>query len=706
MRIAVLAPTFPVRSETFVHREARALMDCGQTILPFSLHASADVPEEAADLGDRTDYLYPNRSALLQDVVAEGLRHPLRSIATLALGFRDAVAGRFSQKRQRRVVPLQALAALALARRLRRCETHHLHIHFAHSAATVGMYAARQAGIEFSVVAHARDVFVEGSLIREKARRALRFATISEASRRRVCRENRIDPATITVVACGVDCEHFSPDGRRRDPNRIVAVGRLVEKKGFGDLIHAFAAVESRDASLTIVGDGPERSKLEGLVEELGVTERVDLVGSRDGDEIVEILRSAALFVLPARRAADGDLDGIPVVLMEAMAVGVTVLSTRVAGIPELVENDVQGYLVEAGDIDALTARIEQALGDPVRNFAMGGAGRRRVLRERELSVVTERLVRMFRRDSEEALPVSRFVKRASEGQRVVLVTPARDEVGHLPRLAKSVVAQSLRPERWIIVDDGSTDGTLEFARELAREHDWIEVVSRGDRGARKLGGGVIEAFDGGYSRVDFDHDYVAKLDADMSFESTYLERILQDFEADPRLGSASGKVFRPDPSGLVEEFMIDAMVAGQFKLYRRTCFEEIGGFVREVMWDGIDFHRARQHGWRTASLHDPELRLLHHRLMGSSDRSVYRGRMRWGRGQWFMGTHPLYLVASASLRAFEKPYLVGGALIVAGYVKAAIARAPRYTDLDFRLELRQWQLGRLGRLLAGGQVR
>jgi hypothetical protein len=216
----------------------------------------------------------------------------------------------------------------------------------------------------------------------------------------------------------------------------------------------------------------------------------------------------------------------------------------------------------------------------------------------------------------------------------------------------------------------------------------------------------VIEAFDAGYGTVHAAHDHVAKLDADLSFEPTYLERLLAEFERDPRLGSASGKVFRPEPGGLVEEFMIDAMVAGQFKLYRRECLEQIGGFVRAVMWDGIDFHRARQHGWRTRSFADPELRLVHHRLMGSSDRSVHRGRLRWGRGQWFMGTHPLYLLASATLRMLERPRVIGGLLIVAGYVQAALGRAPRYADRAFRRELRRWQLARLGRLVSGGVVR
>ena len=129
---------------------------------------------------------------------------------------------------------------------------------------------------------------------------------------------------------------------------------------------------------------------------------------------------------------------------------------------------------------------------------------------------------------------------------------------------------------------------------------------------------------------------------------------------------------------------MIDEMVAGQFKLYRREAFERIGGFVREVMWDGIDFHMARIAGYRTASLPDPELRLIHLRLMGSSDGGVYQGRMRWGFGQWFMGSCFPYVLASGVFRMKEKPYFIGGLLIIVGYLKAALAREKRFDNLEF----------------------
>jgi biofilm PGA synthesis N-glycosyltransferase PgaC len=294
----------------------------------------------------------------------------------------------------------------------------------------------------------------------------------------------------------------------------------------------------------------------------------------------------------------------------------------------------------------------------------------------------------------------------AASKHRVVMISPCRDEERTLERTIACVEAQTLKPVRWIVVDDGSSDRTPQILAQAAQRLPFMRVVQHQDRGFRKLGGGVIDAFHAGLATVDVDYDFIAKVDADLEFSPRYLERIMTYFDADPRLAAASGKVFRREGDGLVEEFIIDEMVAGQFKLYRRHCFEHIGRFVRETMWDGIDFHKARMAGFRTASVPDPELRIVHLRLMGSSDGGVCRGRLRWGRGQWFMGSAFPYIVASGAFRAKEKPYLIGGALIVAGYLAAAVRGVPRYDDLEFRKGLRRWQYGRLLGLLRGRGAR
>ncbi|MBN1491128.1 MAG: glycosyltransferase family 2 protein [Phycisphaerae bacterium] len=282
--------------------------------------------------------------------------------------------------------------------------------------------------------------------------------------------------------------------------------------------------------------------------------------------------------------------------------------------------------------------------------------------------------------------------------RRSLVISPVRNEAEYLQRTIDSMVAQTVRPAVWLIVDDGSTDATPGIAARAAEQHEWIRLYRRPDRGVRKLGGGVIEAFDEGLALFDLtDFDYVCKLDGDLEFRPTYFERLFEKFEADPRLGTASGKCWLVTDNGMQLERTGDEFSLGAAKLYRVECFRQIGGFVRKVMWDGIDCHRCRMLGWRAASIHDADLRIRHLRRMGSSHHSVLRGRLRWGYGQYFMGTHPLYALAITVYRMFERPWIIGGLLIGLGYLGSWLRGAPRCNDFDFRRFLRRWQMARLG---------
>ncbi|MFZ6640325.1 glycosyltransferase [Undibacterium sp. TC4M20W] len=285
----------------------------------------------------------------------------------------------------------------------------------------------------------------------------------------------------------------------------------------------------------------------------------------------------------------------------------------------------------------------------------------------------------------------------------LVIIAPVRDEADLIRLTLDSMVAQTVKPVEWIIVDDGSQDGTADIVREYSAQHPFIRLVQRPDRGFRKVGGGVVAAFKFGITQIEHqEYEYIAKLDGDMSFGPRYLECMFEQFAQEPKLAAVSGKVYREEEGKKIEEIIIDEHVAGQFKLYRRTAFEEIGGFVEEVLWDGIDVHTARMKGWTTKSFLHPDAILMHHRLMGSSDKNVYRGRLRWGRGIWFMGYHPLYALASGIFRMREKPFVIGGLLIIAGYLGAAIKRAPRYENPEFREHLHRWQLGQIKKLFSG----
>ena len=279
----------------------------------------------------------------------------------------------------------------------------------------------------------------------------------------------------------------------------------------------------------------------------------------------------------------------------------------------------------------------------------------------------------------------------------LAVISPVRDEARFIRNTLDAMIAQSVLPQEWLFVDDGSTDDTRSIIESYAAEHPWIRVISRENRGFRQLGSGVIAAFNFGREKLlSQDYQYIAKLDGDMSFPPRYLEIMLDKLDREPALAAVSGKVFRPENGRLVEEFMIDEMVAGQFKLYKRSAFDDIGGFTQTILWDGIDIHRCRMKGYTTLSFHDSDARLIHHRLMGSSDTNVYKGRVRLGRGIWFMGYHPLYAIASGIFRMHERPYVIGGLIIIGSYFYAAIRREPQFEDREFIRELRRWQLRKL----------
>jgi len=279
--------------------------------------------------------------------------------------------------------------------------------------------------------------------------------------------------------------------------------------------------------------------------------------------------------------------------------------------------------------------------------------------------------------------------------RRYVLISPCRDEAAYMRRTLDSVAAQTVPPALWVIIDDGSKDQTPLILAEYAARLPYIRIVPRTDRGMRAVGPGVIEAFYAGLDTVNLaDFAYLCKLDLDLDLPPRYFETLLKRMEADPRLGTCSGKPYYPHPESgqLISEGCGDETSVGMTKFYRTACFQQIGGFVRQVMWDGIDNHRCRMLGWKACSWDEPELRFVHLRPMGSSHKGILTGRKRHGFGQYFMGTGPLYMTASAVLRAAKRPFVVGGLGMLLGYFGAALRRAPRYDDPEFRRFLRRYQ--------------
>jgi glycosyltransferase involved in cell wall biosynthesis len=276
-----------------------------------------------------------------------------------------------------------------------------------------------------------------------------------------------------------------------------------------------------------------------------------------------------------------------------------------------------------------------------------------------------------------------------------VVVTPVRDEAQHVGRTIESMCAQTVLPEQWVIVDDGSTDGTAEI---LGRHADkpWITVVCRSDRGHRASGGGVVEAFDAGLATLTCDGwAYLVKLDGDLSFDRDYFERCILAFEADPRLGIGGGAVYTMEADRLRIDSPGDPSfhVRGATKIYRRACWEQIRPLARAPGWDTIDEVKANHLGWRTRTLGDSIV--VQHKPTGSAD-GRWRNWFKNGFANYMTGYHPLFMIAKCAKRAFRWPAFYESAALWAGFCSGYWRRVPPAIDVDAIRFFRKQQLRRL----------
>jgi biofilm PGA synthesis N-glycosyltransferase PgaC len=279
---------------------------------------------------------------------------------------------------------------------------------------------------------------------------------------------------------------------------------------------------------------------------------------------------------------------------------------------------------------------------------------------------------------------------------RYSIITPVRNEAEYLPLTIRSVVAQTIRPAAWVIVNDGSNDSTGRIAEEAAREHSWIRVVHRPDRGFRQAGGGVMDAFYDGYRLVENDPwDFLVKLDGDLSFEPDYFERCFRAFEADARLGIAGGTICSLRNGVIEEESKIDPQfhVRGATKIYRAECWRAIGGLIRAPGWDTVDEVKANMLGWRTRTLDG--INAIHHRPTGAAYGS-WKDMAKGGVANYIAGYHPLFMFLKCIRRLADKPYLIGGCALWTGYTKAWLKRQPRVSDPELIRYFQRQQMNRL----------
>jgi biofilm PGA synthesis N-glycosyltransferase PgaC len=276
-----------------------------------------------------------------------------------------------------------------------------------------------------------------------------------------------------------------------------------------------------------------------------------------------------------------------------------------------------------------------------------------------------------------------------------VLITPARNEEQFIQGTLDSVCSQTVLPRKWVVVSDGSTDRTDDIVRTYAARHSWIELVRRPERLERHFAA-KVQCFNSGYEKLrDADYDIIGNLDADITFESDYLEFLLDKFAENKALGVA-GTPFVEDDVAYDYRFSNVEHVSGACQMFRRECFEEIGGYTA-VKGGGIDWiavTTARMKGWKTRTFLEKVCH--HHRSMGTATTSPLRALYRLGRQDYFLGGHPLWQCCRAGFQMTRKPYLLGGLLLFAGYFGALARRVEKPVGADLVRFHRREQMRRL----------
>ena len=282
-----------------------------------------------------------------------------------------------------------------------------------------------------------------------------------------------------------------------------------------------------------------------------------------------------------------------------------------------------------------------------------------------------------------------------------VLVTPARNEQAFIAKTLDSMIAQTLLPERWVIVDDGSTDRTAEIVEPYAQRHPWIELVRRPKHLDRSFAG-KVHAFNAGLARVQaLQFDVIGNLDADLSFDPDYLNFLMKKFSEDAKLGVAGTPFIENGYDSARDSFEGQNHVAGGCQLFRCECFQEIGGYLpnRAGGVDWIAVTTARMKGWTTRTFTD--IIYQQHRNMGEGASGKLVGRFKYGGKDYLVGNHPLWELFRIAYQMTQKPVVIGGLMIGAGYISSMVRGYPRPVSSDFIAFQHREQLRRLRNFFA-----
>jgi colanic acid/amylovoran biosynthesis glycosyltransferase len=393
MKVAYVVSSLKI-SMTFVVNELEAHEKAGWQVLPL-VSCKPSSFENLSDVMVKWNRQAIHRPSILEQIVAtlrEIITHPLRFVKVLlwliTLLFRS---------------PLEFVKALYeltvccyFANKCRHFGAEHIHVHFASRSLSLGLMMGILTGLPVSCTVHAFDIFTRSpASLKMRLAKCKFIASISKFNieyLRKICSSTIAD--LCHVVHCGIDPEKFSSVSRQPESGRIISVCRLSPKKGLDIAVRICAKLRDNNVKFQyeIVGDGPQRQNLEDLIERLDLADKVKLLGAMSNDPLTELFSRTSVFLMPCVKTADGDMDGIPVAMMEAMSCEVPVVSTNISGIPEIVEDGITGRLAPENDVDSLVQILTELLEDMDKIERFGKAGRERVIKDFSISENAKKL--------------------------------------------------------------------------------------------------------------------------------------------------------------------------------------------------------------------------------------------------------------------------------------------------------------------------
>jgi glycosyltransferase involved in cell wall biosynthesis len=549
-----------------------------------------------------------------------------------------------------------------------------------------------------------------------------------------------LNPENVFIVRNGPDLRTFkavppNPALKYGKPYLIGYVGTMSVQEGLDILLEVVLHIKNsgrRDIHFTCVGGGPGLAGLRKMVQDKNLEDMVNFTGRIPDEQLLEILSTADVCVNPDRPCEMNDISTM-IKIMEYMALGKPIVQFD-SKEGRFSAEEASFYADKTDQVADFAAKILWLLERPEERNRMGEFGRRRVEKELAWEHSVKNLLAAYERVFSKRTRSVDLTRRRGYGQKAdqgrhtaitgddantgaaqlrardvdqncshpscVLITPARNEGAFIEKTIESMIRQTILPLKWVIVDDGSTDRTAEIVSRYLAQHPWMEMVQMPQRRDRSFAA-KVGAFNAGYERVNgLQHEIIGNLDADIAFEKDYLEFLLKKFSEDPTLGVA-GTVFREEGySSERDSFEGHNHVAGGCQLFRRRCFEEIGGFIPNEAGgvDWIAVTTARMMGWKTESFR--EKWFFHYRQLGTAERSILSSQFSYGKKDYYLGGHPVWELSRVAYRAAKQPFVIGGLALGLGYCWALLRRTPRPVSRELMAFRRQEQMVKLKAIL------